>query len=184
MDGAAVMSSDINGVTGLLHRDNPFAVAVHCVCHRLHLAVSQAAKNVQHIKITSLLVDSIYNYIMMSPNRLAEFKALVDVLGEDYLKLKHSYEIRWLSMGEAVKSVLQNYRTLALHTEEQAAAGDPSAIGINQQLTSFLPMALLHLLADVLDATNHLSRIFQYRDLTFSALRAQVKRIDKNNRQE
>ncbi|KAI8484048.1 hypothetical protein Bbelb_381660 [Branchiostoma belcheri] len=44
MDGAAVMSSGINGVTGLLYTDDPFAVAVYCVCHRLHLAVSQAAK--------------------------------------------------------------------------------------------------------------------------------------------
>ncbi|XP_035673668.1 zinc finger protein 862-like [Branchiostoma floridae] len=174
MDGAAVMSSDMNGVTGLLHRDNPFALAVHCVCHRLQLAVSQAAKNIPQIKSTSLLVDSIYNYIMLSPNRLAEFNALVDVLGEEYLKLKHSYEIRWLSMGEAVRSVIENFRSLAVYTEEQAAEGDPVAIGLHQQLTSFLPMGLLHLLADVLDATNHLSKIFQYRDITFSVLRSEL----------
>ncbi|XP_078701696.1 uncharacterized protein LOC144927832 [Branchiostoma floridae x Branchiostoma belcheri] len=77
-------------------------------------------------------------------------------------------------MGEAIQSVLRNYRALAVYTEEQAAAGDPTAIGLHQQLTSYLPVALLHLLADVLDATNHLSRLFQYRDITFSTLRTQL----------
>ncbi|KAI8484045.1 hypothetical protein Bbelb_381630 [Branchiostoma belcheri] len=83
----------------------------------------------------------------------------VDVLGEDYIKLKHVFEIRWLRR-EAIQSVLRNYRALAVYTEEQAAAGDPTAIGLHQQLTRYLPVALLHLLADVLDATNHLSRLF------------------------
>ncbi|CAH1245743.1 ZNF862 [Branchiostoma lanceolatum] len=170
MDGAAVMSSDLNGVTGLLHRDNPFTVAVHCVCHRLHLAAAQGTNGIPQMKSASLLVDSIYNYIMRSPNRLAEFKTLADVLGEDYIKLKHVFEIRWLSMGEAIDGVLRNHRALAVYTEEKAADGDPTAIGLHQQLTSYLPMALLHLLGDVLDVTNHLSRLFQYRDITFSSL--------------
>lgn len=45
-DGASVMSSHINGVNGLFREANPFIVFVHCVCHRLQLAVSQASKAV------------------------------------------------------------------------------------------------------------------------------------------
>ncbi|XP_078608598.1 zinc finger protein 862-like [Branchiostoma floridae x Branchiostoma japonicum] len=179
IDGAAVMASDINGVTGLLHRDNPYTVAIHCVCHRLNLAVSQAAKNIQPVQNTSLLIANVYNYIMQSPNRLAEFKTLVDVLGEDHIKLKNVFDIRWLSMGEAVHSVLRNFKALAMYTGGRAADGDPGAIGIHQQLSSFLPVALLCLLADVLDATNHLSRLFQYRDISFSSLGEQVHHYDQ-----
>ncbi|CAH1242609.1 Hypp6887 [Branchiostoma lanceolatum] len=54
MDGAAVMSTDLNGVTGLLHRDNPYTVAVHCVCLRLHLAASQVTKDNPQMKSTNL----------------------------------------------------------------------------------------------------------------------------------
>ena len=39
-DGTSVMASDLNGVNGLLTNDNPHLVFMHCVCHRLNLAVS------------------------------------------------------------------------------------------------------------------------------------------------
>ena len=40
-DGAAAMASDLNGLNALMTNDNPYTVFVHCVCHRLNLAVSQ-----------------------------------------------------------------------------------------------------------------------------------------------
>ena len=96
------------------------------------------------------------------------------MLGEDQAKLKQIFDIRWLSMGEAVRALLRNYKSLLTFTDEQGAAGDPTAIGVHQQLRSYLYAALLHLAADVLDTTNHLSKLFQYRDVCFSALRSQV----------
>lgn len=77
MDGARVMASDINGVTGLMHTDNPFTVCVHCVCHRLSLAVSQASRDIPEMKMTGTIIGTVYNYVMQSPNKLAEFKTLV-----------------------------------------------------------------------------------------------------------
>ena len=43
-DGASVMTGHLNGVTMLMCTDNPHCISVHCVCHRLNLAVSQACK--------------------------------------------------------------------------------------------------------------------------------------------
>ena len=53
-DGAAAMASDLNGLNALMTNDNPYTVFVHCVCHRLNLAVSQ------------VLYTVIYSYIIMS----------------------------------------------------------------------------------------------------------------------
>ena len=39
-DGANVMSGHRNGLNALKKAGNPFCVYVHCVCHRLALAVS------------------------------------------------------------------------------------------------------------------------------------------------
>ena len=33
---------EINGLNALITNDNPHTIFVHCVCHRLNLAVSQA----------------------------------------------------------------------------------------------------------------------------------------------
>ena len=51
MDGANVMLSDKNGVNGLHLRENPYAVAMHCVNHRLALTVSKAAEAVADVKV-------------------------------------------------------------------------------------------------------------------------------------
>ena len=40
-DGEAAMASDLNGLNALMTNDNPYTVFIHCVCHRLNLAVLQ-----------------------------------------------------------------------------------------------------------------------------------------------
>ena len=47
MDGASVMESDINGVNGLLTKNKPQLVFIHCVCHRLNLAASQVCTGIE-----------------------------------------------------------------------------------------------------------------------------------------
>ena len=85
------------------------------------------------------------------------------------------YEVRWLCLGEAVKAVVHNYRPLMLLLEEEAALGDPASIGLMTQLKTYKFVALLHLMADVLDVTNHLSRVFQHRAISFHSIKPQVQ---------
>ena len=82
-------------------------------------------------------------------------------------------------MGEAVKAVIHNYQPLLILLEEEAANDDPTSIGLLEQLSSFRYVALLHLLGDVVGATNHLCKIFQYRDISFSTLQSEVNVIHK-----
>ncbi|KAI8494009.1 hypothetical protein Bbelb_283560 [Branchiostoma belcheri] len=89
--------------------DNPYTVAVHCVCHRLHLAVSQAAKDIPQMKTAGLLVDSIYNYVMKSPNRLAEFKAMEKHCAKSFMGMNKpgiSPSVERQSMAATLKSRL------------------------------------------------------------------------------
>ena len=50
-DGASVMTGRTNGVAARLKQDNPHTVTVHCICHHLALAVSQACKGIQDMKV-------------------------------------------------------------------------------------------------------------------------------------
>ena len=77
-------------------------------------------------------------------------------------------------MGEALTAILRNYEALLVLVSEEAAQGDPTAIGLNKQLTSYVYLALVHLAAEVLSVTNHLSKVFQYRDVCFSAVQQQL----------
>lgn len=71
-------------------------------------------------------------------------------------------------MGESVKAIIRNYKALLTITEQDAESGEAVAIGLNKQLSSFLYAALFHLVADVLDSVNHLSKILQRSDVCFS----------------
>lgn len=77
-------------------------------------------------------------------------------------------------MGEALTAIVRNYEALLVLVSEEAAQGDPTDIGLNKQLTSYVYLALMHLAAEVLSVMNHLSKVFQYRDVCFSAVQQQL----------
>lgn len=171
-DGAAVMASSNNGLNGLMKIQNPFCVYVHCVCHRLNLAVSQVSKHFPAMKALTKIISSVYNYVQYS--KLDKFLDIASILESDVVKFKKLFEIRWLRMGESIVAIIRNYEPLMVLLSQDAAADDPVAIGLYQQLRSYKYLALLHLAADILTAMNHLSRLFQFRDVSFGALHSTV----------
>ena len=80
VDGASVVLSEQNGVAGLIKRSNPFCVPLHCVCHRLHLAVSKAAKSIPNVNTLQSIVANVYQFINNSPNRLTRFNSIARLL--------------------------------------------------------------------------------------------------------
>ena len=75
-DGAAVMASQLNGLRGLMAEENPFCVHVHCVCHRCHLAVSQACKGIGLVEQCCTILSQVYTYVQLSPNRLQKWVSI------------------------------------------------------------------------------------------------------------
>ncbi|KAI8497642.1 hypothetical protein Bbelb_242940 [Branchiostoma belcheri] len=82
-------------------------------------------------------------------------------------------------MGEAIQGALRNYRTLS--TRRSGQQQEPRCHRAPPAADKLPAVALPHLLADVLDATKHLSRLFQYRDITCSTLGTQVELRLVNN---
>ena len=175
-DGANVMAGHRNGLNALMKAENPFCVYVHCVCHRLALAVSQAYKSITSLETLHECVAGVYNLVQNQPTVLQRFKDISDILELDVVKFKRIYDIRWLSLGESVTAIIRNYEILMPLLEELAAEENPTAIGLHRQLTSYLFVALLHFVADVLAITNHLSKLFQYKDVSFSCIRSTVSK--------
>ena len=62
-DGANVMASDQNGLNGLRAEVCPFCNHVHCVCHRLALAVKQAGNEIPLVKSMETLVQQVYHIV-------------------------------------------------------------------------------------------------------------------------
>ena len=78
-------------------------------------------------------------------------------------------------MGECVSAVVSNYKALLVYLSQDAVSGNPVAIGLDKQLRKYKFVALFYLSADILAATDHLSKLFQHWDVTFSAVRSSVE---------
>ena len=173
-DGASVMTGHLNGVTMLMCTNNPHCISVHCVCHRLNLAVTQACKNIPLMANLTNIISAIHNHICQSPQRSEHLKDLNEIIREKNIKPKRIYEICWLSMGDAVSAIIRNYEALRLLTSQESAREDPTGIGLNKQLSSYLNLALIHLACEFLAVTYHLPKVFQYRDVSFFTVRGNL----------
>ena len=67
-DGAAAMTGTKNGGTGMLLRENPHLVNVHCIAHRLALCTSQGAK-VPALLDFQMTLTTLFYYFKKSANR-------------------------------------------------------------------------------------------------------------------
>ena len=62
-DGASVMVGRRAGVSTLLKQSNPEMTAIHCVAHRLALAVAQAGDAVPYVKAFKTLLHNLYTFM-------------------------------------------------------------------------------------------------------------------------
>jgi hypothetical protein len=96
-DGAAAMTGRGKGVTGLLLREQPHLLNVHCVAHRLALCTSQAAEDVSALQDYQSTLTSLFYYFKGSANRVSELSQIQALLESPQLKIKEVHSVRWLS---------------------------------------------------------------------------------------
>ncbi|XP_062506352.1 zinc finger protein 862-like [Corticium candelabrum] len=173
-DGAAVMMGARNGVKAKLICDHPCATIVHCVAHKLELAVLDTVKRTCYLdefERTSKEIIKLYHY---SPKRRRELRQVADTLFEDDLKsFSDIKQIRWIvSKERALKAILHNLPSLASHLEHMAVGDGNSneeksrAQGLLDNVLSFRFVFWLHIMLDFLSVVTKVSRKFQQDKLT------------------
>ena len=80
--------------------------------------------------------------------------------------------------------IITNFRPLVILLEDDAADEEPVAVGLLNQLKQYNFVALLHLAADILAETNHLSKFFQHRDISFDGVGTKVNSLPLYNKRQ
>ena len=75
--------------------------------------------------------------------------------------MKKLYDIRWLNLHHVVATICRSLTSLFVYFENTMEEGDPTAAGIHCTITTYLFLALTHLLDDVLSILAKLSQNFQ-----------------------
>ncbi len=96
IDGANVMTGEMNGVTALIALENPFTIPFHCAAHRAALCLVQACEEVADMQSIERIISTLYSYIQNSPVRLQKFKDLAKILDLEIVKFKRHFEVRLL----------------------------------------------------------------------------------------
>ena len=167
-DCASVMANKLPDVTKSLKEDSPHMVFLHCVCHRLNLAVSQMCDDVPSIEILQSIVAAAYTFASMSQRRLKRVYNMKNVLDRERVGVQCLYNVRWLK-HDTVVALIQDYEALMSLVQREADSGDPTAPGLKTQLSKYIYVALLHFVADVLSTTQHLNNT-QCCDVDFSTI--------------
>jgi hypothetical protein len=96
-DGAAVMSSELNGVCAKVQTVSPMAQFWHCAAHRFNLVLKQASSSVPSVRIFFSHISAITTFFSTSTKR----SALLDS------RLPRTVVSRWNYSSRAVSTILR-----------------------------------------------------------------------------
>jgi len=124
-DGATVMVGATNGVAAKLKAVFPALIATHCAAHRLNLAASDVSTSVS--ENVEDLASRLCAFFNRSSSRLSKLAQTAENLGTKFVKLARPTGKRWLSVGEALHTIVRMYPVLVayLRTEQQHGEAAP-----------------------------------------------------------
>lgn len=177
-DGASVMVGKNTGLAVRLKQStNPHMINIHCICHRLALACSDAAE-IPYLKEIEDLLIICWKFFEYSPKRMAAYVKVQQELHALTLsdkakkvvskKLKKATRTRWLSLNNCISGLYQDY--LALVQTFRSMEKDPTAYGLQKKIDNVKFLGAVYILHAVLPCLASLSKAFQKGNVHFAAI--------------
>ncbi len=187
-DGASVNMGRRNGLATRLDRDfsEKSLYVIHCMAHRLDLAIARAWKGKDFFKAMNTEVNNVYYfYNNKKYKRLAHYKETAKALDEKYYSLGVIFQVRWIaSQFRALNNIKTAYKTVALSLEAIVADREnfdtdtrATATGIHARFKTREFVLLLHFLLDVTSSLRQFSEILQHSLAILSGKQACLDRM-------
>lgn len=183
-DGASVMMGRQNGVLKKIKDDVPHLIEMHCVAHKLELAILDAFKDESILTELKDLLQGIYKHYHYSPKALRELNELAQVLELSVLKPVSLLGTRWTPhLHRGLKVFLHNFAIIYTHFQSTAAQGNGAsavmqgrARKITTQMSDFKQVLFMHFMLDALDVVSHLSLVMQKDAVTLAEVKDSIER--------
>ena len=139
-------------------------IVMHCVAHRLELAVLDAVKTCSYLSRFEDTVKSIFKFYFYSPKRHREVNEIANILEEDTVYYSGIQATRWLaSRHRAICSLEKHFPTTVMHLQHKGGLSDEQgqrAKGILKDLLSEKFVKYLYFMMDVTKVLSTLSKTF------------------------
>ena len=164
-DGAAVMTGKKSGLTTMLANDFPRAKAVHCLAHRLELAVRDSLECSEGCNQFETFMSKLHMLYSASPKNARLLEDAADEVGVTLKKIGKIFSIRWVASSyNTVNAVWGDYKALVHHLQQEGEGGSQHCLKYKNlyfELTSNVFVKNLALMRDVLLELQRLSRTLQ-----------------------
>lgn len=166
-----------NGVATQLKRENESVVTVHCMNHRLQLAVSKTFTTFRKIEKTDELLKGLFKYYRYSTVKSGSLDALQTLLREmneletvNNLVVTKAIHTRWLSHEKSLQTVRKLYVAIHKDLENAVCEGRDKNIRDNsgipacsllKLMKSYEMLYFIHFLCDVCGTVASLTRLFE-----------------------
>ena len=149
---------------------------IHCACHRLQLASMQAANSVPEIKKMFGTMGNIWKFFFYSPKKAEPLKAVRYVLKLPEFKIVKPSDTRWLSHEHCVRAIYRELHALIVTLQQlYETSGDAEAYGIGALLVTYIGVASIVFLSEVLDILARMNVSMQRKLLNLSRLPVLLK---------
>ena len=182
-DGASVMTGVRNGVIAKLRQDVPWLIGIHCVAHKLELAVLDGIRDVQYFADLTEMLKGLYKHYHYSKKALRELEELANVMAESFNRPVNVSGSRWVPHNSrALQVVCKKYKVIHAHMHQTAVAGNSSATmqgraqNVIAKLESYKHVAFMFFMLDILDELQKLSLIFQKDEVVVSDVQNALER--------
>ncbi|XP_059429354.1 uncharacterized protein LOC132163185 [Corylus avellana] len=193
-DGASNMRGEWNGLQALFVRDCPYAYYVHCMAHKLQLALVATSREAKRIHQFFIQLASIINIVGGSSKRHDDLQSIHAVELENLVAsnaietgrginqidtLQRPGDTRWSSHYQSVCSMIRMYgatcsviNKISNEGVNYSQRGDAEAAYMI--LTSFEFILILHLMKEIMGLTNMLCQSLQQKSLDILNAMSQV----------
>ncbi|KAF4529208.1 hypothetical protein B566_EDAN011454 [Ephemera danica] len=148
-------------------------IVIHCMNHRIELAINDAIKHINAIDTLIEIVNSIYSFYSMSPKNTSEIRDISSELHSQFLKIGKVFDVRWVASSKrTVKSLWVSFKSLVTHFERICADQTRSNLvrakckGVVKKLSSPEFVSNLGVMYDVLSELSILSEELQNNSMT------------------
>ena len=166
-DGANAMSSEKEGVAGLLMKDLPQAKTFKCICHQESLALKHTYKEFNALQDFNADLYNIIAYFARSPKKIVILDNVQQELDyETTYRLIKAKEIRWNSFFYATNRVRELYPAL-IKALKQITIGSfkkldqDKALELIEKMCNFNFVLMLNWLSDFLGPICFLNKLLQ-----------------------
>uniref|UniRef100_A0A8D2BF47 Zinc finger protein 862 n=1 Tax=Sciurus vulgaris TaxID=55149 RepID=A0A8D2BF47_SCIVU len=163
-DGSTMLSCK-GGLVEKFQEIIPQLLPVHCVAHRLHLAVVDACGSIDLVKKCDRHIRTVFKFYQSSNKRLSELQDGAAPLEQEIVRLKDLNAVRWVaSKRRTLNALIVSWPALARHLQSVAEAGGQighRAKGMLKLMKGFHFIKFCHFLLDFLSIYRPLSEVCQ-----------------------